>query len=81
MHIFLILTSRFSVQNILGISPNSFESIMGLVSSTGRKRPSGLELEEKEDRDREEKDLEDDNVEEISPRRLTSCARPVISVI
>ena len=63
----------------MGISPYSFESIMGLVGSTGKKRPRGLELEEKEDSDREEKELEDDNVEEISPRRLTSCARPVTS--
>ena len=43
---------------------------MGLVGSTGRKRPHGLALEGKEDSDREDKDLEDDNVEEISPRRL-----------
>ena len=43
---------------------------MGLVGSTGRKRPHGLALEEKEDSDREDKDLEDDIVEEISPRRL-----------
>ena len=47
-----------------------FESVMGLVSSTGRKRPRQLAVEEKEDGDREDKDLEDDIVEEISPRRL-----------
>lgn len=43
---------------------------MGLVGSTGRKRPHQLALEENEDSDREDKDLEEDNVEEISPRRL-----------
>ena len=42
---------------------------MGLVGSTGRKRPHDVALEEKEDSNREEKELEDDNVEEISPRR------------
>lgn len=45
---------------------------MGLVGSTlstGRKRPHRLALEEEEDSDHEDKDLEDDIVEEISPRR------------
>lgn len=46
---------------------------MGLVGSTGRKRPRQLALEETEDGDREDKDLEDDIVEEISPRRLAVC--------
>lgn len=44
---------------------------MGLVGSTGRKRPRQSTSEDKGDGDREEKELEDDNVEEISPRRLT----------
>lgn len=64
------ITRRFWWQKHSGNSPNSFESIMGLVGSTGRKRPHGLALEQKEDSDREDKDLEDDIVEEISPRRL-----------